>query len=77
MLARDIGLVAGVLFMRRGVVSIEERRGEFKKVRGHLAGHMRRIKNSGLDDLNSGIDPAAPFEPFEIRPTLLSKVALL
>lgn len=67
MLGRDIGLVAGVMLMRSAFSSDltaaaedEEgrRRPRFKKIR---------------DIKKPPIDPDAPFEFFEIRPTLLSK----
>jgi len=68
MLARDVGLVAGVMFMRSGVVPAEEL-GQLKKMK-KIPGHIRRIKSRA--DLPP-IDPAAPFELFEVRPTYLSK----
>ena len=60
MLARDVGLVAGVLILRSGLKPREA---------------LRAVKTSksARDLKGPPIDPSAPFDTFEIRPTKLSK----
>jgi len=72
MITRDVGLVLGVLVMRSGLTPVSG-------VSRQEA--LRRVKTSAkniksMTDLKkeAAIDPAAPFEPFEINPTRLSKV---
>lgn len=74
MITRDVGLVLGVLVMRSGLTPAS---GVSRKEA------LQRVKTSAkniksITDLKkeAAIDPAAPFEPFEINPTLLSKVRI-
>lgn len=74
MVTRDVGLVVGVLVMRSGLTPASgvTRKEALQRVRASA----KNIKS--LEDLKkeAAIDPAAPFESFEINPTLLSKVRL-
>lgn len=72
MLTRDLGLVAGSLIMRSGLEPPEAYRAV--KVGVKKAKTVRDLKDLKGNLKAPPINPAAPFESFEVRPTMLSKV---